>query len=391
MYGYESWTIKKTDHWGINAFELWCWRRLLRIPWNARRSNQSILKEINSEYSLEGQMLKLKLQSFGHLIRKADSLEKTGAGQDWGQEEKRAVGDEMVGWHHWFNGHEFEQALGDSEGQGSLACCSPWRCQESDITERLNNNNRVEQQYQFCDIKSTLSPNSNAKGILPQMLDQEDKGWEKKNRGLQGQRKVGSIVYNKGLTWCNRRSFLREKWSTVDWTTKNHQRPSSSWHLRYSFCAAVDHSFPVGIKGTGALRTLPVLVSRTFSLSGFLEVIFFLSSVIWIWPWLSTQGNVYYSVLLWRFKKGYGFLSIPRKSHDFFYLRPQGWVAKVVYSNLSFPFQLPPPTQNIFLPLVTCLAWHHMLNESELSRLNAADTKIVLLISDALFTFPWCL
>ena len=315
----------------------------------------------------------------------------SGAGQDWGQEEKRAVGDEMVGWHHWFNGHEFEQALGDSEGQGSLACCSPWRCQESDITEQLNNNNRVEQHYQCCDIKSTLSPISNAKGILPQMLDQEDKGWEKKNRGLQGQRKVGSIVYNKGLTWCNRRSFLREKWSTVDWTTKNHQRPSSSWHLRYSLCAAVDHSFPVGIKGTGALRTLPVLVSRTFSLSGFLEVIFFLSLVIWIWPWLSTQGNVYYSVLLWRFKKGYGFLSIPRKSHDFFYLCPQGWVAKVVYSNLSFPFQLPPPTQNIFLPLVTCLAWHHMLNESELSHLNTADTKIVLLISDALFTFPWCL
>ena len=77
MYGYESWTIKKAECWRINAFELWCWRRLLRVPWTARRSNQSILKEINPEYSLEGLMLKLKLQYFGHLSRRADSLEKT--------------------------------------------------------------------------------------------------------------------------------------------------------------------------------------------------------------------------------------------------------------------------------------------------------------------------
>ena len=77
MYGCESWTIKKAEHQRIDAFELWCWRRLLRVPWTARRSNQSILKEINSEYSLEGLMLKLKLQYFGHLIGRADSLEKT--------------------------------------------------------------------------------------------------------------------------------------------------------------------------------------------------------------------------------------------------------------------------------------------------------------------------
>ena len=73
----ESWTIKKTERWGIDALELWCWRRLLRVPWTARRSNQSILKEINPKYSLEGLMLKLKLQSFGHLMQRADSLEKT--------------------------------------------------------------------------------------------------------------------------------------------------------------------------------------------------------------------------------------------------------------------------------------------------------------------------
>ena len=77
MYGHESWTIKKAEHWRINAFELWCWRRLFRVPWTARRSNQSILKEISPEYSLEGLMLKLKLQYFGHLIWRTDSFEKT--------------------------------------------------------------------------------------------------------------------------------------------------------------------------------------------------------------------------------------------------------------------------------------------------------------------------
>ena len=77
MYGYESWTIKKAEHRRTDAFELWCWRRLLRVPWTARRSNQSILKEINPGYSLEGLMLKLKLQYFGHLMQRTNSLEKT--------------------------------------------------------------------------------------------------------------------------------------------------------------------------------------------------------------------------------------------------------------------------------------------------------------------------
>ena len=77
MYGCESWTIKKAEHWRIDGFELWCWRRLLRAPWTARRSNQSILKEISPEYSWEGLMLKLKLQNFGHLMWRADSFEKT--------------------------------------------------------------------------------------------------------------------------------------------------------------------------------------------------------------------------------------------------------------------------------------------------------------------------
>ena len=100
MYGCESWTVKKAECRRIDAFELWCWRRLLRVPWTARKSNQSILKEISPEYSLERLTLKLKLQYFGHLTRRVDSLEDLDAGRDWGQEEKGTTEDEMAGWHH---------------------------------------------------------------------------------------------------------------------------------------------------------------------------------------------------------------------------------------------------------------------------------------------------
>ena len=106
MYGCESWTVKKPEHRRIDAFKLWCWRRLLRVPWTARRSNQSILKEISPGISLEGMMLKLKLQYFGHLMRRVDSLEKTDAGRDWGKE-KGMTEDEMAGWHHQLHGHGF--------------------------------------------------------------------------------------------------------------------------------------------------------------------------------------------------------------------------------------------------------------------------------------------
>ena len=107
MYGYESWTIKKAEHQRIDAFELWCWRRLLRVPWTAR-SNQSILKEISPEYSLEG------------------------------------LKDELVGWHHRLDGQEFEQAPEVGDGQGSLACCSPWGSQRvrydsaTELTDRYH-------------------------------------------------------------------------------------------------------------------------------------------------------------------------------------------------------------------------------------------------------------
>ena len=97
MYGCESWTVKEAECQRIDAFELWCWRRLLRVPWTARRSNQSILKEISPGISLEGMMLKLKLQSFGHLMRRVDSLENSDAGMDWEQEEKGTTEDEMAG------------------------------------------------------------------------------------------------------------------------------------------------------------------------------------------------------------------------------------------------------------------------------------------------------
>ena len=109
MYGCESWTVKKAEHQRIDAFELWCWKRLLRVPWTARRSSQSTLKEISPGISLEGMMLKLKLQYFGHLMRRVDSLEKTlMLGEIEGQEEKGTTWDEMARWHHGLDGHESE-------------------------------------------------------------------------------------------------------------------------------------------------------------------------------------------------------------------------------------------------------------------------------------------
>ena len=138
MYGCESWTVKKAERRKIDAFELSCWRKLFRVPWTARRSNQSILKEMSPGCSLEGLMLKLKLQYFGHLMWRVDSLEKTDARMDWRQEEKGTTEDEMPGWHHWLDGHEFEWTLGVGDGQGGLVCCNSWGLKESDTTERLN-------------------------------------------------------------------------------------------------------------------------------------------------------------------------------------------------------------------------------------------------------------
>ena len=139
VYGCESWTIKEVGCQRIDALELWCWTKLLRVSWIARKSNQSILKEINTEHSLEGLMLKLKLQYFGHLMRIADSLEKTlMLGKIEG---RRRRGQQRM---RWLDGithlMDIEQTPGDSAGQGSLECCSAWGSQ------RFRQNLETEQQ-----------------------------------------------------------------------------------------------------------------------------------------------------------------------------------------------------------------------------------------------------
>ena len=135
MYGCESWIIKIAECRRTDAFELWCWRRLLRVPWTVRRSNQSIVKEISPGCSLEGLMLKLKLQTLATWCEELTHLKTAWCWEDWGQEEKGTTEDEMVGWHHQLDGHEFGWTLGVGDGQGSLACCSPWGCKESDTTD----------------------------------------------------------------------------------------------------------------------------------------------------------------------------------------------------------------------------------------------------------------
>ena len=125
MYGYESWTIKKAECCRIDVFELWCCIRLSRVPWTARRSNQLILKEINSEYSLEG-LTEAEVPVVWPPNGKSQLIGKDlDARKDSRQEEKGTREDEMVGWHHQFDGHELGQTLGDGEGQRSLECCSP--------------------------------------------------------------------------------------------------------------------------------------------------------------------------------------------------------------------------------------------------------------------------
>ena len=128
----EGWVTKNWCFWAVVL------EKTPESPLDYRRSNQSILKEISPGISLEGMMLELKLQYFGHLMWRVDSLEKdSDAGRDWGQGNQGMTEDEMAGWHHRLDGREFEWTLGDGDGQGGLACCDSWGCKESDTTEQL--------------------------------------------------------------------------------------------------------------------------------------------------------------------------------------------------------------------------------------------------------------
>ena len=140
MYGCESWTIKKAECWTINAFELWCWRRLLRVLWTARRFNQSILKEISPGCLFIG---RTDVEAETPVLWPPDAKswltwKDPDAGKDWGQEEKGTTEDEMVGWHHRLDGHGFGWILGVGDGQGGLACLGTWDRKESDTIEQLN-------------------------------------------------------------------------------------------------------------------------------------------------------------------------------------------------------------------------------------------------------------
>ena len=133
MYGCENWTVKKAEHQRIDAFELWCWRRLLRVPCTARRSNQSILKEISPGYAKAETPVLWPPHAKSWLIGNDCD-----AGRDWGQEEKGTTEDEMAGWHHWLDEGESEWTPGVGDGQGGLACCDSWGHKELDMTEQLN-------------------------------------------------------------------------------------------------------------------------------------------------------------------------------------------------------------------------------------------------------------
>ena len=142
MYGCESWTIKTAEHWRTDASELWCWRRLLRVPWTARTSNQSVLKEINPEYSFKGLRLKLKLQYFGHLMWRADSLEKTlMLGKIEGR--RKRGWERMRRLYGITNSMDMSLSkLWDTVKDRTMPCCRPCGHKESDTTKQLNNNKK---------------------------------------------------------------------------------------------------------------------------------------------------------------------------------------------------------------------------------------------------------
>ena len=147
MYGCKSWTIKKDEHRRIDIFELWCWRSLLRVPWTARKSNQSILKEIQPVYPKGDQSWVFIGRTYVEAetpmlwppdVKSSLIWKDSDAGKDWGQKEKGMTEDEIVGWHHRLNGPGFVWTPGVGDWQGGLACCGSWGCKESDTTQWLN-------------------------------------------------------------------------------------------------------------------------------------------------------------------------------------------------------------------------------------------------------------
>ena len=141
MYRWKSWNIKKAEHQRTDAFELWYWRRLLKSPLDCKEI-QPVNPKGNKPWVFTG---RTKAEAEAPILWPPDAKSRlirknSDAGKDWGQEEKGVTEDEMVGWHHRLNGHEFEKTLGDSEGQGSLACCSSWGHKELDMTKQLYNN-----------------------------------------------------------------------------------------------------------------------------------------------------------------------------------------------------------------------------------------------------------
>ena len=138
MYGCEISSIMKAECQRIDAFELWCWRRLLRVPWTARRFNQSILKESSPDFHWKDWCWSWNFNTLATWYEELTNWKDPDAGKNWLWEEQETTEDEIVGWHHLLDGHEFEQALEVGDGQECLACCSPWSCKESDMTEWLS-------------------------------------------------------------------------------------------------------------------------------------------------------------------------------------------------------------------------------------------------------------
>ena len=175
--------LKKAERQRTDAFELWCWRRLLRVPWTARRSNQSILKEISPECSLEGLMLCWNSNTL------ATSCKDSDAGRDWGQDEKGTTEDEMAGWHHRLDGREFGWTPGVGDGQGGLACCNSWSRKESDRTEWL-----IWSDLKTVSLNSVSFIKNTTRWLLSKMLFHACDETTNTNENI--------IVYTHG-SWCN--------------------------------------------------------------------------------------------------------------------------------------------------------------------------------------------